>query len=51
MPNENPKDYMLNAYQSLIHVMDISATSAIYRLDPFAKYLCCWINMVCPDEV
>ena len=51
MPHENPKDYMLNAYQSLIHVMDISATSAIYRLDPFAKYLCCWINMVCPDEV
>lgn len=42
---------MLSAYTSLNHVIDISSTSAIYRLDPFAKYLCCWTNQVGPEEV
>ncbi|CAD8170764.1 unnamed protein product [Paramecium pentaurelia] len=50
-PNENPKDYMITAYTSINHVIDISPTSSIYRLDPFAKYLCCWINTVGPEEV
>lgn len=42
---------MLNTYQSLVHVLDISATSSIYRMEPFAKYLCCWVNSVGLDEV
>ena len=51
LPNENPKDYMLNNYKQLIHVLDLTPTTSIYRLDPFAKYLCCWINYVCTEEV
>ncbi|CAD8166802.1 unnamed protein product [Paramecium octaurelia] len=50
-PNENPKDYMITAYTSINHVIDISPTSSIYRLDPFAKYLCCWTNTVGSEEV
>ncbi|CAD8092242.1 unnamed protein product [Paramecium sonneborni] len=51
LPNENPKDYMLSAYTSLIHVIDITSTSAIYRVDPFAKYLCCWTNIISQAEI
>ncbi|CAD8069283.1 unnamed protein product [Paramecium primaurelia] len=51
LPNENPKDYMLSAYTSLIHVIDITSTSSIYRLDPFAKYLCCWTNIINQAEI
>ncbi|CAD8070535.1 unnamed protein product [Paramecium primaurelia] len=51
LPNENPKDYMLSAYTSLIHVIDLTSTSAIYRVDPFAKYLCCWTNIINQAEI
>ncbi|KAM3134685.1 hypothetical protein pb186bvf_013160 [Paramecium bursaria] len=51
LPNENPKDYMISSYTQLIHVLDLTSTTSIYRLDPFAKYLCCWANQVCPEEI
>lgn len=50
-PKENPKDYMLATYKCVELVFEVNAATAIYRLDPFVKYLCAWRTEVSQDEL
>jgi hypothetical protein len=41
---------MLSTYTSIELVFEINAATAIYRLDPFVKYVCAWRTEVAPEE-
>ena len=42
---------MLSSYIKLEHVFDINSSTALYRCDPFVKYLCAWTTDVCTEEL
>lgn len=42
---------MLSTYRGVELVFEVNAATAIYRMDPFVKYLCAWRTEVSQEEV